>query len=104
MGAFENHRSLAAAVTATPRVSITNVLVWLAAALGVTSAVPGLGLGVFGVPLGAAAAVASATALVRLNNKPPEERRGEVLALVSLGLGVFQVVFALVAFVFVNLD
>ena len=30
------------------------------------------------------------------------QRRGELLTLLSLGAGVFQVVFALVAFFFVN--
>lgn len=84
------------------RISITNRLVWIAFALAVASAVPGMLLGLFGLPLGIGAAAVSLVALVRLTNKPPEQRRGEVLTLLSLGFGVFQVVFLLVAFYFVN--
>jgi uncharacterized membrane protein len=79
-------------------------LVWIAFALGLAAAIPGLVLGLFGLPLGLAAALVSAVALVRLTRMPPEQRRGETLTLMSLGFGVFQVVFALVAFYFVNLD
>lgn len=85
------------------RFSITSTLVRIAIALGVASAVPGMLLGVYGLPLGLAAAGVSAAALIRLTNKPPDQRRGELLTLMSLGVGVFQVVFALVAFFFVNL-
>ena len=77
-------------------------LVWIAFALGLASAIPGLVLGLFGVPLGIAAATVSIVALVRLTDTPPERRRGELLTLLGLGFGVFQVVFALVAFYFVN--
>ena len=84
--------------------SITGRLVWLAVVLGVAAAVPGMVLGLFGLPLGLGAVGVSAAALVRLMNKPPEQRRGEILTLLSLGVGVFQVVFALVAFYFVNVD
>jgi hypothetical protein len=79
-------------------------LVWVAFALGLASAIPGMVLGLFGVPLGVAAAAVSAIALMRVTSKPPEQRRGELLTLLSLGFGVFQVVFALVAFYFVNLS
>lgn len=103
MSAFGNQRVLLQAAPAPRKVSITNTLVWVGFALALASAVPGLVLGVFGIPLGAAAAAASGAALVRLTNKPPEQRRGQVLALLSLGFGVFQVVFALVGFYFVNL-
>jgi hypothetical protein len=85
------------------RVSVTNTLVWTAVTLGVASAIPGMVMGLYGLPIGLAAAVVSAAALVRLTNKPPAQRRGELLTLLSLGAGVFQVVFALVAFYFVNL-
>jgi len=84
-------------------VSVTNTLVWIAFALGLTSAIPGLVLGLFGLPFGVAAAGVSAVALARLTTKPPDQRRGEMLTLLSLGIGVFQIVFALVAFLFVNL-
>ena len=77
-------------------------LVWLAFALGLASAVPGMVLGMFGLPLGVAAAAVSVIALLRLTDKPPEERRGEMLTMLGLGFGVFQIVFALVAFYFVN--
>ena len=80
------------------RVSITNALVRLAVGLGVASAVPGMVMGLYGLPIGLAAAAVSVVALVRLTNKPPEQRRGELLALMSLGAGVFQAVFALVTF------
>jgi len=80
-----------------------NGLVWVAFALGLASAIPGLVLGLFGLPLGLAAAAVSAVALVRLTRKPPDQRRGEMLTMLSLGIGVFQVVFCLVAFYFVNL-
>jgi len=83
-------------------VSMTGKLVWIAFALGLGAAIPGLVLGLFGLPLGLAAATVSAVALIRLTGMPPEQRRGEMLTLVSLGFGVFQVVFALVAFYFVN--
>lgn len=85
------------------RFSITNTLVRIAMALGLAAVVPGMLLGVYGLPLGVAAAAVSAAALIRLTNKPPEQRRGELLTLLSLGVGVFQLVFALVAFYFVNL-
>ena len=78
-------------------------LVWTAFALGLGAAIPGLVLGLFGLPLGLAAATVSAVALIRLTGMPPEQRRGELLTLLSLGFGVFQVVFALVAFYFVNI-
>ena len=107
MGAFDNARAgttVAAAAAASPpaRISITNTLVWIAFALGVASAVPGMVLGLFGLPLGLGAAAVSLVALVRLTNKPPEQRRGELITLISLGFGVFQVVFLLVAFYFVD--
>lgn len=107
VGAFENARAgVAVAATAAPsppgRISITNTLVWVAFGLGVASAVPGMVLGLFGLPLGLGAAAVSLVALVRLTNKPPEQRRGELITLVSLGFGVFQVVFLLVAFYFVD--
>ena len=86
------------------RRSATSTLVWIAFVLGLASAVPGMVLGLFGLPLGLAAATVSFVALVRLTNKPPGQRRGEMLTLISLGVGVFQVVFLLVAFYFVNLD
>jgi hypothetical protein len=91
------------ATSSSATVSVT-ALVWVAFALGLASAMPGMVLGVFGLPLGVAAAGVSAVALFRLTNKPPGQRRGEMLTLLSLGFGVFQVVFALVAFYFVNLD
>ena len=102
MGGFGNHRSFLVAASPPRKFSITNTLVWIGCILGLASAVPGLVLGVFGIPLGMAAAGVSAAALVRLTNKPPEQRRGEMLTLLSLGFGVFQVVFALVAFYVVN--
>ena len=102
VGAFGNQRMVMAAASPPRKVSITRTLVWIGFALGIASAVPGLVLGVFGIPLGMGAAAVSAIALIRLTNKPPEERRGQLLALLSLGFGVFQVVFALVAFYFVN--
>ena len=100
---FGAHEATAIRAAGPPaRVSITNRLVWIAFALAVASAVPGMVLGLFGVPLGLGAAAVSLVALVRLTNKPPEQRRGELLTLLSLGFGVFQVVFLLVAFYFVN--
>ena len=103
MGVFGNQRQVIGAASRTATVSVTNTLVWIAVGLGLASAIPGLVLGLFGLPLGIAAAVVSLTALIRLTNKPPEERRGEMLTLLSLGFGVFQVVFALVGFFFVRL-
>lgn len=93
----------AASASPSVRVSVTTVLVWTAFALGIASAVPGVVLGVFGLPLGVAAAAVSIIALVRLTNNPPEHRRGELLTLFGLAFGVFQVVFALVGFYFLNL-
>ena len=66
------------------------------------SAIPGMVLGLFGLPLGVAAAAASLVALLRLTGTPPEQRRGEMLTLLGLAFGVFQVVFVLVGFYFVN--
>lgn len=104
MSPSENRRSSSPAIaSSTAQLSITNTLVWVAVALGLASAISGTVLGLFGVPLGVAAAGVSAAALLRLANKPPAQRRGEILTLLSLGAGVFQVVFALVAFYFVNL-
>lgn len=104
MGESENRRFGSVGIAApAASFSITNTLVWVAVALGLASAIPGTVLGVFGVPLGVAAAGVSVAALVRLANKPPAQRRGEILTLLSLGAGVFQVVFALVAFYFINL-
>ena len=102
MDALGNRSSMLSATSRPQLVSITRLLVWLGFGLGLAAAVPGMLLGVFGLPLGFAAAAVSATALVRLTNKPPDQRRGEVLALLSLGCGVFQVVFALVGFYIVN--
>ena len=82
--------------------SVTGRLSWIAIILGVTSALPGMALGLFGLPLGVGAAAVSSVALVRLTNKPPEQRRGELLTMLSLGVGVFQVVFALVSAYAVN--
>ena len=91
-------------ITSSPAaVSVTGRLVWIAFALGLGAAVSGLVLGLFGLPLGLAAATVSVIALIRLTGKPPEQRRGEMLTLLSLGFGIFQVVFALVAFYFVDL-
>jgi hypothetical protein len=103
----ENQREAAAAASSRPialpaEVPVTGRLVWIAFALGLASAIPGMVLGVFGVPLGVAAAAVSVVALLRLTDTPPEQRRGEMLTLLSLGFGTFQVVFALVAFYFVN--
>ena len=108
MGQLETDRggsNAGAVVRAGPPapISITNLLVWIAFSLAVASAVPGMVLGLFGLPLGAGAAAVSMVALVRLTNKPPEQRRGELITLLSLGFGVFQVVFLLVVFYFVNL-
>jgi hypothetical protein len=91
-------------IASNPAVSATGRLVWIAFALGLAAAIPGLVLGLFGLPLGLAAALVSIVALVRLTGMPPEQRRGEMLTLMSLGFGVFQVVFALVAFYSVNLE
>ena len=100
---FGTHGGTAIRAAAPPaRISITNRLIWIGFALAVASAVPGMVLGLFGLPLGFGAAAVSLVALVRLTNKPPEQRRGELLTLLSLGFGVFQVVFLLVAFYFVN--
>ena len=82
--------------------SITGRLSWIAIALAVASALPGMTLGLLGLPLGVGAAAVSAAALVRLTNKPPGQRRGELLTMLSLGVGVFQVVFALVSVYAVN--
>src|SRR5438105_3765533 len=68
------------AVSPTANVSV-NGLVWVAFALGLASAIPGLVLGLFGLPLGLAAAAVSAVALVRLTSKPPDQRRGETLTM-----------------------
>jgi hypothetical protein len=94
--------TMAATLTA-GRVSITGTLVRLAVCLGAASAVPGMVIGLYGLPIGVAAAAVSAAALVRLTNKPTDQRRGELLALLSLGAGVFQAVFALVVFYSVHL-
>jgi hypothetical protein len=102
---LENRRHFAAAAAPAPAGSpaaSVRLLVWIAFGLGVASAVPGMVLGLFGLPLGFAAAVVSLTALLRLANMPPEQRRGEMLTLLGLGFGVFQVVFVLVGFYFVN--
>lgn len=109
--ALENQRPRAASAapsgpssTVPPGANVSvNGLVWVAFALGLASAIPGLVLGLFGLPLGLAAAAVSAVALLRLTNMPPAQRRGEMLTMLSLGIGVFQVVFCLVAFYFVNL-
>ena len=110
MGAWENQRPMTGTVATTAATAASsaatvpsNTLVWVAFALGLASAIPGMVLGLFGLPLGLAAAAVSAVALLRLTSKPPEQRRGQMLTLMSLGIGVFQVVFALVAFYFVNL-
>ena len=108
MGGFENQRVVTVAagsmspLVVPAEVPGTGRLVWIAFALGLAAAIPGMVLGVFGVPLGVAAAAVSVVALRRLTDAPPEQRRGEMLTLLSLGFGVFQVVFALVAFYFVN--
>ena len=108
MGGFENQRVVTVAAGSAPplfapaEVPGAGRLVWIAFALGMAAAIPGMVLGVFGVPLGIAAAAVSVIALRRLTDAPPEQRRGETLTLVSLGFGLFQVVFALVAFYFVN--
>ena len=106
MGSFGNQQSFVGAASAPRKYSITNTLVWISVTLGVASAVPGLVpglvLGAYGIPIGLAAAGVSAAALIRLTNKPPEHRRGEMLTMLSLGLGVFQVVFALVGLYFLN--
>ena len=111
MGVLQTERPLTARVTSAAlpsaalpatRFSITNALVRIAIVLGVASAVPGMVMGLYGLPIGLAAAGVSAAALIRLTNKPADQRRGELLTLLSLGAGVFQVVFALVAFFFVN--
>ena len=106
MGAQENRRPPAALAALPPVVSSSNasvrLLVWIAFGLGVASAVPGTGLGLFGLPLGIAAAAVSLVALFRLADAPPEERRGQMLTLLGLACGVFQVVFVLVGFYFVN--
>ena len=103
MGALENRRRPTAAAVphAAPSAASVYWLVWVAFALGVASA-PGTVLGLFGLPLGAAAAALSLVALLRLADMPPERRRGQMLTLLGLGFGVFQVVFVLVGFYFVN--
>lgn len=77
-------------------VAETHPIVWVALALGLSSVVAGFVLGLLGLPLGIAAAGAGVAALVRLHNLPPQQGRGEMLALLSLACGVFQVVFAVV--------
>jgi hypothetical protein len=102
---LENRRHLAAAAVPAPAGSpaaSVRLLVWVSFGLGVASAVPGMVLGLFGLPLGLAAAAVSLVALLRLTNMPPEQRRGEMLTLLGLGFGVFQVVFVLVGFYLVN--
>ena len=82
--------------------SITGRLSWIAIVLAVASALPGMALGLLGLPLGVGAAAVAAVALVRLTNKPAGQRRGELLTMLSLGVGVFQAVFALVSAYAVN--
>ena len=104
VGGLENQRRAASAAAAPESALVSgHPLVWVAFALGVASAIPGMVLGLFGLPLGLAAAAVSLVALVRLANQPPEQRRGEMLTLLSLGFGVFQVVFSLVTFYSVRL-
>lgn len=104
MGALDNRRAATAVVPQATASSAASVywLVWVAFALGVASA-PGTVLGLFGLPLGLAAAALSIVALLRLADMPPERRRGQMLTLLGLAFGVFQVVFVLVGFYFVNL-
>ena len=105
MGSSENRRQFAAAgvrAAAGSSAASVRLLVWIAFGLGVASAVPGMVLGLFGLPLGVAAAAVSFVALLRLTGMPPKQRRGEMLILLGLGFGVFQVVFVLVGFYFVN--
>jgi hypothetical protein len=105
VGALENGRRPAAtaAVSRAAASSAASIywLVWVAFALGVASA-PGTVLGLFGLPLGLAAAALSLVALLRLADMPPGQRRGQMLTLLGLAFGVFQVVFVLVGFYFVN--
>ena len=106
MGPMQNslhsERTSVAAVVFPPLSgSITGRLSWIAIVLA-TAALPGMALGLLGLPLGIGAAAASAVALVRLTNKPAGQRRGELLTMLSLGVGVFQVVFALVSVFAVN--
>src|SRR5688500_8434152 len=72
----ENDRGVAAVRLRNGAGCMTGKLVWVAFALGLAAAVPGLVLGLFGLPLGVAAAAVSLVALVRLTNMPPEQRRG----------------------------
>jgi len=105
VGDRENRRHLTAAALPRPAAASgasVRLLVWIAFGLGVASAIPGMVLGLFGLPLGVAAAAASLVALLRLTGTPPEQRRGEMLTLLGLAFGVFQVVFVLVGFYFVN--
>ena len=104
MSTFDNRPVIMAGASTPRKRSVTNMLVWIAFVLGLAAAVPGMVLGVLGLPLGLGAAAVSAAALIRLSNKPPEQRRGQMLTLLSLGFGVFQVVFALVGFYFVYAD
>jgi hypothetical protein len=104
---LENRRQFPAAgalprAAAVSPVASVRLLVWIAFGLGVASAVPGMVLGLFGLPLGVAAAGVSLVALLRLTGMPREQRRGEMLTLLGLGFGVFQVVFVLVGFYVVN--
>ena len=104
MGLHNERMTVASTVLPPVSGSITGRLVWIAIVLGVAAVVPGMVLGLFGLPLGLGAVGVSTAALIRLMNKPSDQRRGEILTLLSLGAGVFQVVFALVAFYFVNMD
>src|SRR4051812_36907882 len=94
VGAMENRRQFAAAAAlpsaAGSSAASVRLLVWIAFGLGIASAVPGMVLGLFGLPLGVAAAAVSVVALLRLTGMPPEQRRGEMLTLLGLGFGVFQ--------------
>ena len=95
---LEGERTSVAAVVFPPLSgSITGRLSWIAIVLAVASALPGMALGLLGLALGVGAAAVGAVALVRLTNKPAGQRRGELLTMLSLGVGVFQVVFALVS-------
>ena len=98
MGPLQNERTSVASVVFPPLSgSVTGRLSWIAIVLAAAAVLPGMALGLLGLPLGVGAAAVSAVALVRLTNKPPAQRRGELLTMLSLGVGVFQVVFALVS-------
>ena len=99
---LQSERTSVAAVVFPPLSgSVTGRLSWIAIVLA-AAALPGMALGLLGLPLGVGAAGAAAVALVRLTNKPPGQRRGELLTMLSLGVGVFQAVFALVSVYAVN--